>query len=70
LPSSFSDGEDAWRQVSALTNLTPRKVRFLRPTEVATVTRASTEEKWEQLNNKLDQRVRELLADGFDVELG
>jgi len=48
----------------------PRKVRVLRPTEIATVTRVSNTEEWEQLSNKLDQRVRQLLDDGFDVELG
>ena len=48
----------------------PRKVRLLRPTEIATVTRVTNTEEWEQLSNKLDQRVRELLDEGFDVELG
>ncbi|HET6883744.1 MAG TPA: BREX system P-loop protein BrxC [Pirellulales bacterium] len=47
-----------------------RQVRFVRATEVASVTRVSTEREWEQLNHKLDQRVRQLLAEGFDVELG
>jgi len=48
----------------------PRKVRTVRPTEVATVTRVTNEQEWEQLSSKLDQRVRQLLSDGFDVELG
>ena len=48
----------------------PRQVRFVRATEVASVTRVSTEQEWEQLNKKLDQRVRQLLAEGFDVEIG
>ncbi len=48
----------------------PRQVRFLRATEVASVTRVSTEQECEGLKNKLDQRVRQLLAEGFDVEIG
>lgn len=48
----------------------PRQVRFVRATEVASVTRVSTEQEWEQLNTKLDEHVRKLLADGYDVELG
>ena len=48
----------------------PRQVRFVRATEVASMTRVSTEQEWEQLNKKLDDRVRELLAQGFDVEIG
>ena len=47
----------------------PRQVRFVRATEVASVTRVSTEQEWVRLNAKLDQRVRQLLAEGFDVEL-
>ena len=34
-------------------------------TEVASVTRVSSEQEWEQLNKKLDQRVRQLLAEGY-----
>ena len=48
----------------------PRQVRFVRATEVASVTRVSTEEEWEQFSKKLDQRVRQLLAEGYDVEMG
>jgi len=48
----------------------PRKLRLVRPTEVATVTRVTNEQEWEQLSSKLDQRVRQLLSEGFDVELG
>jgi len=48
----------------------PREVRPVRATDVASVTRVSTDQEWEQLNKKLDQRVRQLLAEGFDVELG
>ena len=47
----------------------PRQVRFVRANEVASVTRVSNEQEWEQLKNKLDARVRELLRD-YDVELG
>jgi hypothetical protein len=46
-----------------------RQVRMVRATEVATITRISSETEWDQLKAKLDQRVRQLLADGFDVEL-
>lgn len=48
----------------------PRQVRVVRPTEVASVTRVSNVQEWEQFYKKLDQRVRQLLAEGFDVELG
>ena len=48
----------------------PRQVRFVRATDVASVTRVSTETEWEQLNTKIDQHVRQLLAEGYDVELG
>jgi hypothetical protein len=47
-----------------------REVRLVRATDVASVTRVSTPLEWEQLNKKLDERVRKLLTDGFDVELG
>src|SRR5262249_5765227 len=46
------------------TTPSPRPVRFLRATEVASVTRVSTKEEWEQLEKKLDQRVRQLLDEG------
>jgi hypothetical protein len=48
----------------------PRLVRVVRATEVASVTRVSTTQEWEQLNKKLDARVRQILAEGDDVELG
>jgi hypothetical protein len=47
-----------------------RKVRKVRPGDVATVTRVTSEVEWEQFKTKLDQRVRQLLAEGFDVEIG
>ncbi|HLQ44051.1 MAG TPA: hypothetical protein VK137_04920, partial [Planctomycetaceae bacterium] len=47
-----------------------RKVRVVRISEVATVTRISSKEEWIQLSSKLDQQVRKLLAEGVDVELG
>lgn len=50
--------------------LPPRKVQKVRAAEVATVTRVTSELEWEQLMTKLDKRVRQLLADGFDVEMG
>lgn len=48
----------------------PRKSRVVRAMDVATITRVTNETEWEQLSGKLDQRVRQLLKDGFDVELG
>ena len=47
-----------------------RKVRTVRATEVATVTRVTSEQEWEQLKAKLDHHVLQLLSEGFDVELG
>jgi hypothetical protein len=59
------------RTASAAARRPPaRPVRFVRAIEVASVTRVSTEQEWEQLNKKLDQRVRQLLDEGYDVELG
>lgn len=46
-----------------------RRVRVVRISEVTTVTRISSEKEWEQLSSKLDQQVRKLLDDDFDVEL-
>ena len=46
-----------------------REVRYVRATEVASVTRVTSGPEWDQLKEKLDQRVRQLLADGFDVEI-
>jgi len=48
----------------------PREVRPVRATDVASATRVSTAQEWEQLSRKLDQRVRQLLDEGYDVELG
>lgn len=47
----------------------PREVRYVRATEVASVTRVASDKEWDHLKEKLDQRVRQLLADGFDVEI-
>lgn len=41
----------------------PRQVPFLGANEVASMTRVSTEQEWERLSKKLDQRMRQLLAD-------
>lgn len=60
-----ADGKDTGKPPTP-----PRQVRIVRPTEVASVTRVSTEQEWDQFNKKLDQRVRQLLAEGYDVELG
>jgi hypothetical protein len=48
----------------------PREVRRIRATDVAFVTRVSTPQEWEQFSKKLDLRVRHLLDEGYDVELG
>jgi hypothetical protein len=47
-----------------------RKLWPLRIAEIASVTRVTNVTEWEQLQKKLDQRVRKLLADDYDVELG
>ncbi len=47
-----------------------RQVRRIRLNDVATVTRVSNATEWEMLRDKLDGRVRRLLEEGFDVELG
>ena len=45
-----------------------RQSRPVRVSDVATVTRVSTETEWDALRDKLDKRVRQLLKD-YDVEL-
>jgi hypothetical protein len=47
-----------------------RVVRVLLPSDVATMTRVSSVPEWEQLSKKLDEKVRALLVEGVDVELG
>lgn len=46
----------------------PRETRRVRFSDVATVRRVRTEAEWEELQKKLDERVRTLLRD-FEVEL-
>jgi hypothetical protein len=48
----------------------PRQVRTLRLSEVSSVSRVRNEDEWRKLADRLDERVRRLLADGYDVELG
>ncbi len=62
-PDGKSDGKTAPPPAS-------RPVHVVRATEVASVTRVSTPKEWEQLNEKLDRHVRQLLAEGYDVEIG
>lgn len=45
-------------------------IHRLRAGEVATVTKIRTIEEWETIRDRLDARVRKLLEDGYDVELG
>jgi hypothetical protein len=47
-----------------------RKVERLRVTDVASVTIVTDTEQWDALRDKLDQRVRQLLDNGSDVEIG
>ncbi len=47
-----------------------RPVRRLRVSDVATVTTVRSEEEWDTLKARLDERVRRLLKDGSDVDLG
>ncbi len=46
-----------------------RPLQRLRPSDVTSVTRVTTPEEWEALQAKLDERVRALLAAGYDVDL-
>jgi len=46
-----------------------RQVRRVRASDVTAVTRVRTVAEWEDLMTKLDQRVRALLDEGYDVEL-
>ena len=47
----------------------PRQTRPVRVGDVATVTRVSTEAEWDALRDKLDKRVRQLLKEGYDVDV-
>jgi hypothetical protein len=49
--------------------LLTRPRRQVRPSDVTTVTVVTSEVEWDILRNKLDQRVREMLAKGFHVEI-
>jgi len=46
-----------------------RQSRPVRVSDVATVTRVSTEAEWDVLRDKLDKRVRQLLKEGYDVDV-
>ena len=46
-----------------------KEVRQVRPDDIAAITRVTTIAEWDAFRNKLDQRVRKLLDDGFEVEL-
>lgn len=48
----------------------PRAVRRVRAADVASGTLIRDEATWSNVSRKLDDRVRKLLADGFDVEIG
>ncbi|NIM13883.1 MAG: BREX system P-loop protein BrxC [Candidatus Aminicenantes bacterium] len=47
----------------------PRSVKRLSFGVVTTMTRVTNEEEWEALKEKMDEQVRDLLKQGFDVEL-
>ena len=47
-----------------------RPVRYLQAGDVASITRVTNAVEWDELSHKLDQRVRQLLGEGFEVELG
>ena len=46
-----------------------RQIRPVRISDVVTVTRVSTEAEWDILRDKLDKRVRQLLKEGYDVDV-
>jgi len=48
----------------------PHPTQRLRFNEITAVTRVSNEQEWDVLKEKMDSRVRELLKQGYDVELG
>lgn len=62
-PDPKTDGDDHEPEP------TPRETKSVRATDVATVTRVSDIQQWEALQKRLDKRVRELLENGYDVEL-
>jgi len=46
-----------------------RKVKYLHGKDITTVTRVTSETEWEKLQELLDKKVRQLLAEGYEVEL-
>jgi len=46
-----------------------KEIRQVRPDDIAPVTRVATVAEWDLFRNKLDQCVRKLLEDGFEVEI-
>jgi hypothetical protein len=47
-----------------------RQARKVRPQDVAFVTVVHDLKEWDALRDKLDERVRELIRQGYDVDLG
>jgi len=48
---------------------TPKKVKPIRVSDVSTVSRVASRDEWASLRQKLDQRIVELLDQGYEVEL-
>ncbi|HPZ07039.1 MAG TPA: BREX system P-loop protein BrxC [Candidatus Eremiobacteraeota bacterium] len=46
-----------------------RKIKYLHVKDITAVTRVTTEAEWEKLQGLLDKKVRQLLSEGYDVEL-
>jgi hypothetical protein len=64
-----ADKERSSEPVDRQTPQEKRPLRKLRASDVVTVTRVRNKAEWEILKVKLDQRVRALLDEGYDVEL-
>ena len=47
----------------------PKKIRYIRLSDVSTVTRVNSHEEWKSLREKLDRKVLKMLDEGYEVEL-
>jgi len=47
----------------------PKKIRYIRLSDISTVTRVNSREEWESLREKLDRKILKMLDEGYEVEL-
>ena len=47
----------------------PKKIRYIRLSDISSVTRVNSREEWESLREKLDRKILKMLDEGYEVEL-